>query len=107
VKVVWPRRVHEYRCGEPVIFRRAKFSTRPGPRAELVEPAPRGETYSYIVEKFWVVREVRHDGKLVLATRSGKLHVVDADAPQLRRPSLWERWRHRARFPSMAAAGSN
>ena len=88
-----------YHQGDPVIYRVSKSSARPGPRARSIRPATAGEDYRYTVEKFWMVREVRGDGMLVLTTRTGKRHVVSPDAPALRHPSLWERWWYRRRFP--------
>ena len=88
-----------YRPGNPVIYRLTKSSTHPGPRARSIRPARAGDDYRYVVEKFWVVAEVRSDGMLVLRTRKGKTHVISPDAPGLRRPKLWERWWYRRRFP--------
>ena len=88
-----------YRRGEPVIYRVSKSSTRPGRRAQWIRPARAGDDYRYVVEKFWIVGDIRNDGMLVLKTRTGKSHVVPPDATALRRPSLWERWWHRHRFP--------
>lgn len=88
----------ELRPGDWVIYRKTKFSTHPGPRAQEVTPTPHGDEYVYQVEKFWVVIEARHDGTLLLRTRRGKEHVVRADDPNLRRANWWERWRHGERF---------
>jgi hypothetical protein len=92
----------EFQIGDPVIFRVRKFTSHPGPRAQRVTPAPRGEFYEYEVDKFWVVAEVREDGRLRLLTRRGKEHVVDPDDPRLRRARWWERcwWRHK--FPTLS-----
>lgn len=88
--------------GEAVIYRLSKQSPHPGPRAHAVRPNLEGESYSYSVDKLWVVREVRPDGQLLLQTRRGKQHLVNAADDQLRRPSLWDRWVHRGRFPSLS-----
>lgn len=92
-------RTRMFKPGDPVIFRKSKLSTRPGPRAEEIHPAPRGETYSYEVDKFWVVVETREDGTVVVETRRGKQHVIDANHPRLRHINLWERLFYRSRFP--------
>ena len=89
--------------GEPVIYRLTKSSMKPGPRAQKVAPAPQGDSYSYLVEKFWVVRDILSDGRVVLATRRGKEHVIEADDPNLRRARWWERIVYRGRFPDMAS----
>ena len=98
-----------YAVGDPVIYRREKHSSRPGPRARNIDPAPLGEYYSYQVDKFWMVKEVKPSGDLVLLTRRGKTHVVPASDPRLRRPHWWERLLYSGRFPtpqqSVAAGG--
>jgi hypothetical protein len=92
---------HAYRVGEPVIFVVSKSSQDPGPRAKHVYPAPAGETYSYQVEKFWTVADIRSDGHVVLVTRRGKQHDVEVADPRLRPARIWERWLYRQRFPSL------
>jgi len=88
-----------YHPGDPVIYRVSKSSTRPGPRAQAIRPSRAGNDYRYVIEKFWIIDEIRSDGMLVLRTRRGKSHVVPPDAAALRRPNLWERWWYRRRFP--------
>lgn len=90
-----------FKPGEPVIFRVRKHSNRPGSRAKEILPSAHGECYTYVVEKLWVVVEPRDDGKVVVQTRRGKRHVIDADSPQLRHPTLWERFKYRSSFPRL------
>jgi hypothetical protein len=92
-------RPHRFEVGEPVMFRVTKRSPHPGPRAIHVEPEPLGEGYTYDVDKFWVVQEVRPDGRLVLRTRRGKQHVVHADHERLRPARWWDRLLYGDRFP--------
>lgn len=87
-----------FEVGDWVIYRKTKFSRLPGPRAANVSAAAHGDEYRYTVDKYWVVRDVREDGTLLLQTRRGKQHVVRIDDPCLRRPNLWERLWHRSRF---------
>jgi hypothetical protein len=87
--------------GDHVIYVKTKQSVHPGPRAKAVEPSPNGDDYSYVVDKFWTVVEIREDNKLLLMTRRGKTHLVDADSPHIRRPRWWERLLFRDRFPSL------
>lgn len=86
-----------FRPGDCVVFRKWKRTTRPGVRAKGIYPTPRGDTYVYFVEKIWRVIDVV-DGNLLLQTRRGKTHVVEADDPNLRRPTLLDRIRHRKRI---------
>lgn len=90
--------------GEWVIYRKTKFSTHPGPRAQNVLPAVHGDEYAYTVDKFWIVNQVRTDGSLLLKTRRGKEHVVPPGDLNLRRANWWERWRYRDRFEAIAEA---
>jgi hypothetical protein len=90
--------------GDWIIYRKTKFSTHPGPRAQNVSPAEHGDEYAYTVDKFWIVAEVRSDGTLLLRTRKGKAHAVRADDPNLRKANWWDRWRFRERFESIDAA---
>jgi hypothetical protein len=92
--------VVKYTSGDLVIYRKTKHSNSPGPRAKEIHPAPRGDDYSYLVDKFWVVDEVRQDGRLVLRTRRGKTHVVDPQDPCLRAARWWEKLLHGNRFPA-------
>lgn len=93
-----------FQPGDYVVYRKTKFSQRPGPRAVNVRPASKGDSYSYVVDKFWVVHHVAEDGTLTLKTPRGKSHTVGADDPLLRRANIYERWRYRDRFVSSAQA---
>jgi hypothetical protein len=99
------RTSNAFRVGERVIFRMSKRSAHPGPRAVHVRPETAGEGYQYEVNKFWTVREVRGD-QLVLLTRRGKLRVVNASDPALRRAGWWERLAYSNRFPVAAKSAS-
>jgi hypothetical protein len=90
-----------YKTGDPVIFVVSKSSSDPGPRAKDIHPAPAGDTYSYMVEKFWRVVEVRPNNHLLLVTRRGKQHAVAVDDPRLRPARWWERWLYKKRFPPL------
>ena len=85
--------------GDWVIYRKQKASACPGPRAQLVSPAPKGEEYQYWVDKYWVVQDLLENGDVVLRTRRGKTHTIKSTDSQLRRASWWERYLLRKRFP--------
>ena len=91
--------LRRFRRGDVVVVARQKHSTSPGPRAREVTPASSGDTYSYIVDKFWLVKSAEN-GDLRLLTRTGKEHVIAADDFRVRKPSLWERLFFRNKFPS-------
>ena len=93
---------HQYRPGDWVIYRKTKYSTHPGPRAQNVSPARGGDKYAYTVDKFWVISQVLEDGRLVLQTRRGKEHIFDADDHDLHPARWWERWLYRRRFSAVA-----
>lgn len=98
--VIWMGR-KQFHVGDKVILTLDKFGVNPGPRAKNIAPAPHGELYSYQVDKYWVVTEVRSDGNLLVKTRRGKTHLVAADDPRLRKASWLERWFFTKRFPSL------
>jgi hypothetical protein len=86
--------------GSQVIYRKTKFSRKPGPRASAVAPAKHGDSYSYCVDKYWVVVECCPPDKIVVLTRRGKRLTLDADDPNLRPAGLLGRLLHRNRFPA-------
>ena len=90
--------------GDWVLYRKPKHSASPGPRASNVSPAPKGELYSYVVEKFWIVQEVLVDGRLRLRTRGGKSHLIEASDPNLCRVPWWKRWVYKDRFREVEAS---
>ena len=87
-----------FATGDWVIYRKQKQSNSPGPRAKNLVAARKGESYRYIVEKYWIVNEVLDSGELVLKTRGGKLHTIDPGDPLLRKARWWERWLLKSRF---------
>lgn len=93
----------EYRTGDWIIYRKSKRSQNPGPRAEQIQPAGGGEGYSYVVEKYWVVKEVQPGNQLLLQTRRGKTHLLSATDPTIRKANWWQRFRHRRRFEEVAS----
>ena len=58
----------------------------------------KGEKYSYVVDKFWIVESVLPGNKLLLKTRRGKVHQISADDLNLRRANIWHRILYRHRF---------
>ncbi len=87
-----------FQVGDFVIYRKTKFSSHPGPRAHDIQPARNGDDYCYIVDKFWVVKEVT-GREVLLQTRRGKIHRLNVTDPGLRKASLLERWFYRQSFP--------
>jgi hypothetical protein len=90
-----------YQPGDFVVYRKQKFSLRPGPHARGVRPTPHGDSYSYWVEKLWRVVAVQPDHHVVVCTRRGKQHTLRDSDPALRRAHLWERLLLRSRFPTL------
>ncbi len=87
--------------GDLVVYLMTKQSPHPTLRAKAVSPSESGEDYRYLVEKFWIVREITEDGQLVVQTRRGKSRIVSPDDPNLKRANWWHRWMNRERFPSI------
>jgi hypothetical protein len=89
--------------GDVVVYRKHKSSLQPGPHARQIQPAVHGDSYSYLVDKFWRVDAVLPDDMLVVRTRRGKQHTLAAADPLLRRANWWERLLFRRRFPPREA----
>lgn len=88
-----------FQTGDLVVYRKDKVSTRPGPRAEEVMPSRHGEEYSYTVPKFWKICETPDPEHVVVVTRTGKRHCLNASDPHLHKATLFERVFRRHRFP--------
>src|SRR5690348_10438446 len=85
--------------GDVVVYRKQKSSLHPGHHARDIRPALHGDSYTYLVEKYWRVVAVQPDHTLVVRTRRGKLHTLAANDPNLRRAHWWERLLLWHRFP--------
>src|SRR6202451_2309884 len=90
--------------GDRIVYRKTKFSPLPGARAHHITASDKGENYTYLVDKYWVVADVLDDGRVLAKTRRGKLNYVRSDDPNLRRAGLIESLIHRDLFPSLAEA---
>jgi hypothetical protein len=85
--------------GDYVIYRKQKFSVHPSPQAKEIRPCPQGDSYSYLVDKFWVVVDLEGTNKITVCTRRGKRLTINISDPALRRASWLERLVFRSRFP--------
>lgn len=90
-----------FQLGDQLIFRQSKISSHPTPRARNVRPSRKGDNYSYVVDKFWIVAATLPNGEIVAQTRRGKQRVVSANDPNLRRANWLERILYRNRFPRL------
>ena len=89
--------------GDRLIFRQSKVSSHPTTRAKNVRPSTKGDSYSYVVDKFWIVAGVLPGGEIIAQTRRGKRRVISVDDPNLRRANWLERILFRYRFPRLDA----
>jgi hypothetical protein len=103
------RRLHPWRGfspGDHVVYLVQKYSPRPGPRAERIQPAPIGEGYNYMVRKFWTVAKVVGPDLVEVVTNGGKHRIVRTDDPRLRKPGCFEsfilRYRAGKQFPGVS-----
>src|SRR5262245_54449796 len=78
--------IRTLRIHDLVVFEKQKHGAHPSVRAHDVRPAPLGEDYDYVIDKYWIVVRVTDDGRLLLRTPGGKLHEIRANDPNLRRP---------------------
>ncbi|MEM9589344.1 MAG: hypothetical protein AAGA03_18835, partial [Planctomycetota bacterium] len=84
--------------GDWAIYRKSKRSVNPGPRAVAVVGTDKGDTYAYLVDKFWVVEDVLEDGRVCLVTARGKRHIIASSDPNLRRASWFKKLWYASRF---------
>ena len=85
--------------GSQVVYRKTKHSRKPGPRAAAISPSRYGDSYSYFVDKYWVVVACNPPNEIVVQTRRGKQITLNADDPNLRPAGLLDRLFRRHRFP--------
>jgi hypothetical protein len=95
-----------YEVGDWVIYTQKKQSPAPGPRAKNINPSQHGELYSYQVDKYWVVAEVKSSEELILKTRRGKERIVASSDVRLRKARWWERLFMKGRFPGLEISSS-
>ena len=88
----------QVKIGDFVVFSKQKTSLHPSPRAKEIHPAQHGDTYSYIVDKFWKVVRVFDDDTIEIETRRGKRNRLNKNSPLLRKVGLWERLFYRNRL---------
>lgn len=89
---------HRWKVGDWVIYRLSKRGTSPGRRAHHVSASPKGESYNYLVDKFWVVQDITAQGDLVVRTPGGKVRTLRPDDPNLRPARWWHRMQWGSRF---------
>lgn len=87
---LFPKTAVAFSPGDHVIYRKAKYSTHPGPRAQQVFPIRGGEGYHYVVDKTWTVLGEKDNGLLEVVTPRGKHNLVRCDDPNLRKAHLLE-----------------
>jgi len=87
-----------WKPGDWVIYRLSKHGVAPGPRAHHVSACRKGESYNYIVDKFWVIEAIGSGGELHVRTPGGKTRVLSSQDPNLRRARWWHRFLWGKRF---------
>ena len=87
-----------YQVGDWIIYRMTKHGVAPGRRAYHVSASQKGESYNYLVDKFWVVDTIDDQGNLHVRTPGGKTRILAADDRNIRRARWWHRWQWRQRF---------
>ena len=86
------------KAGNFVMYQKEKTSTHPSLRAENVFPARHGDTYSYVIRKFWKVLQVFEDDTIEVETRRGKHRTLAYGDRRLRKAGLWQRLFFKDRF---------
>lgn len=90
-----------FRPGDQVTYKMTKQSDHPTLRAVNVSPSEKGDDYAYVVEKYWVVRELTDHGTVIVQTRRGKTREIPVEDPRLKRASWWDKLIYRQKFPSL------
>jgi hypothetical protein len=90
----------QFRVGDPVVYHKTKSSTSPGKRARQVYPLAHGESYHYVVDKFWKVTSINNDGTIEVVTRTGKKHTLPVTDPNIRKARALQQLLFRKRFPN-------
>jgi hypothetical protein len=91
----------EFAVGDPIVYCKVKASAHPGARAYAIRPCAHGESYTYLVDKYWTVADLLEDGRILAVTRTQKLHYLAPNDPNLRKASWRELWRLNNRFPHL------
>ncbi len=86
------------KAGDFVVYQKEKISTHPSPRAENVFPSRHGDTYSYVIKKFWKVLRVFDDETIEVETRCGKRRTLVYGDHCMRKAGLWQRLFFKDRF---------
>jgi len=92
-----------WKPGDWIVYRMTKHGVAPGRRAHHVSATPKGESYNYLVDKFWVIDSVSPNGDLYVRTPGGKTRVISANDPNARRARWWHRLQWGARFRTAEA----
>jgi hypothetical protein len=87
-----------WKPGDWVIYRMSKHGVAPGRRAHHVSASRKGESYNYIVDKFWVIERISDEGDLFVRTPGGKTRTISANDPNLRPARWWHRLQWGERF---------
>ena len=82
-----------FRVHDVIVYEKPKHGTHPTPRAHDLRPTPQGESYDYVVDKYWIVVETIGDAAVVARTPGGKLHEIDVADPRVRHLTWFERAR--------------
>jgi hypothetical protein len=78
----------------------ATVNSRPAPAAKArdIDASEHGDLYSFTTDEYWVVMEMRTDGRVLIGTKRGEANLIDACDLKLRHATLWERIRYRSEF---------
>jgi hypothetical protein len=63
-----------YSVNDWILYREQESSDHPEPGAHDISPAPRGDAYSYLVDRLWRVTRVNRDGSLEATGSNGRVH---------------------------------
>ncbi len=92
-----------WKPGDWIVYRMSKHGIAPGKRAHHVSASRKGESYNYIVDKFWVIEKIGPNGELYVRTPGGKTRVLASNDLNIRRARWWHRFQWGERFRTAEA----
>jgi hypothetical protein len=81
-----------------ILYHDQESSDHPEPGARDISPAPRGDAYSYLIDRLWRVKRVNPDGSIEATGPKGHVHHLDAHDPHIEKAGWLRRRRLRRKL---------
>ena len=80
-----------FRPGDIVVYSGRMSGPRPGPAAQNIVPSENGESYTWHVEHYARILDVRPNGFLLVRSETDGESIVDSQSVSIRRLNLMQR----------------